>query len=147
MNENSDEDKDEDESWESNIMLKDNRWSVSKGINNRKEEKSLTTAPLIIRHNNVNKKVTSNLITTAQNLFDEESDELMEDLEDLEDGRTGDSIDEVTQHKKPIESMLKSTISVECYKMNESTFRGKRENFHEKSESLTQPPKYSQNDI
>ena len=105
-------------------MLKDNRWSVSKGINNRKEEKSLTTTPLIIRHNNVNKKVTANLITTAQNLFDEESDELMEDLEDLEDGRTGDSIDEVTQHKKPIESMLKSTISVECYKMNESTFRG-----------------------
>ena len=53
MNENSDEDKDEDESWESNIMLKDNRWSVSKGINNRKEEKSLTTTPLITRHNNV----------------------------------------------------------------------------------------------
>ena len=62
----SNENSDEDESWESNIMLKDNRWSVSKGINNRKEEKSLTTTPLIIRHNNIVNKPPSK--TVASNI-------------------------------------------------------------------------------
>ena len=45
----------EDDSWESNIMLKDNRWSMSKGEKNKSDDNCLLTTPIIIRHNYSNK--------------------------------------------------------------------------------------------
>ena len=115
----------EDDSWESNIMLKDNRWSMSKGEKNKSDDNCLLTTPIIIRHNYSNKN--KNLLPNTKplppplNLTD---DEFNESMEGLEDGQIGSSklssvIDgdiESNPCKVPNTSnkCLKNNITVEC---------------------------------
>ena len=45
----------EDQQWESELMLKDPRWSVSKGVKDDSNVGKISLTPLIIRHNQSNK--------------------------------------------------------------------------------------------
>ena len=48
---------DKDDEWESELMLKDSKWSMSKGVKKPSINNLLTTTPIILRHENANKKV------------------------------------------------------------------------------------------
>ena len=48
----------EDQQWESELMLKDPRWSVSKGVKDDSNVGKISLTPLIIRHNQSNKMST-----------------------------------------------------------------------------------------
>ena len=103
-------DEDVEMQWESEHMLKDNRWSLSKGLKKPSDLNSLT--PIIIRHDNA-----------AKNLSNYEIP-----LLDLSDGEIEDDDITEAQTTPPFsnqsDSTLKSSITVECPRMNKSTYRG-----------------------
>ena len=45
---------DDNKQWESELMLKDHRWSTIKGQKNVTDENTLKATPIIIRHDNFN---------------------------------------------------------------------------------------------
>ena len=108
----------EDMQWESKLMLKEPRWSVSKGIKKASKFFETTLTPLIIRHDKSHK--TADLMPQTLNITGD--DEFSDMVMDLEEGRIGNS-NESTPNDEP-NLYLKGFVTVECIKMNESKFHG-----------------------
>ena len=114
-----------DDHWESRLMLKDSRWSLTKGKKRVTKDMSLKITPLIIRHDNF--KATNITVNPVTNF----------DLSDLQDDPEEGEIEQDEPMEEPMEEprdpsdpapkynkTLISSITIECPRMNESTFRG-----------------------
>ena len=106
---------DEQTQWESELMLKDKRWSVSKGAKGESNADKNQLTPLIIRHNH-NYKTAGN--PPPLNI----SDDVLSDSEEDSIGNTRipDEIEPVTQGTS--KQYLKNYITIECVKMNENIY-------------------------
>ena len=89
---------DENTQWESELMLKDQRWSMVKGLKNVSDGNTLKATPIIIRHDNANKKDLTNIPVPPLNLSDSQKESNGEDVEQdylmegLEEGRIGANV-------------------------------------------------------
>ena len=125
-------DENQNSEWESELMLKDSAWSLIKGKKIPNDDMTQKTTPIIIRHDNTRGKVNANkpefipkmnLAEVTDGEKDEDDDNQGEEMEVEIPAIDHVKITAPIYQNKP-ESVLKNSITVECPRMNESTYRG-----------------------
>ena len=127
------EDKNPNEEWESELMLKDKKWSVSKGIKNNSSLNELYNTPIIIKHN-VAPKLRPSIPQPGFNILlgdseDDSEDDQLTQSDLIENGEGDVHMQDQNDGVNAIEPVhnngnFKSYIAVECLKMNECRFHG-----------------------